>query len=193
MSNAVTVTTNTHPIDRFLLLVQQGIDAWVDAAALAREELRKDPEWADKVAEKNPMITSAFIRRFANIGVKYIPQLVVSDCPGAKRLRTLPLPVQEQCYRNPVPLLIQTADGGWDELQADLHNLTPDQAAQVFAPDHVRTAAEQRAWIEDKRAKDAAPQVVSLPYRVVGKRLVVMEACQLTSKELAMILAELQG
>lgn len=178
-------------IDRFLELVQAGIDSWTEAAAIAREQLKIDPEWADKVAEKNRMITAQFVHRFACIGVKMIPQLAISECPGAKRLRQLPIAVQSDCYQNPVSLLIQT-ESGWEELSVDLHNLTPDQAAQVFAEDRIRTAAEQRAWIEDRKAKQAAPPVkANQPYRLVSNKLVVMIPCQFSRKELSQILAEM--
>jgi hypothetical protein len=179
-------------IDRFLELIQKGIDAWTEAAVIARENLAQDPEWADKVAEKNRLITAQFVHRFACIGVKMIPQLAVSECPGAKKLRQLPISLQERCWQNPVGLLINN-NGDWEELNVDLHNLTTDQAAQVFAEDHIRTAAEQRAWIEDKRAKQSVPPAKSnQPYRVVGSKLVVMVPCQFSRKELAQILADIE-
>lgn len=185
-------TLTTEPIDRFLTLVQAGIDSWTEAASIAREQLKADPEWADKVAEKNRLITPQFVHKFACIGVKMIPQLVISECPGAKRLRQLPLSVQQDCYHNPVALLVQT-DNGWEELNVDLHNLTPDQASQVFAEDHIRTSAEQRAWIEDRKAKCAAstPAKINQPFRVVSNKLVVMVPCQFSRKELTQILADM--
>jgi hypothetical protein len=182
----------TNQIDTFLELVQRGIDSWVEAAKIARAELATDPEWADKVAEKNRIITAQFVHRFASIGVKFIPQLAISECPGAKRLRSLPLQVQEMCFHNPVSLLINNG-GNWEPLQVDLHNLTSDQAAQVFAEDHVRNDGEQRAWIEDRKAKQATePNKVNQPYRVVGNNLMVMVACKFTRKELAQILASME-
>ncbi len=56
--------------------------------------------------------------------------------------------MQETYFHNPPSLLIQN-NGDWEQLKVDIHNMTPDQAAQVFSEDHVRTDGEQRAWIED--------------------------------------------
>ena len=55
----------------------------------------------------------------------------------------------------PVPLLL--ADGS--TIMVDVRNLTPDQAQQVFAADHIRSAGEQRAFYEDKKAMAGAVTV----------------------------------
>lgn len=178
--------------ERFAKLVYQGHSALIEAAKIAMEELAKDPEWAERVHEKNKLITTQMVHRFANIGLKFIVPLAISECPGAKRLRNLDLDTQERYTKEPVMLLIKT-ENGWDTLRVDLYDLTSDQANQVFASDHVRTESEQRAWIEDQNAKRVTqPVKANLPYRMVGSTLIVMSPCQFKRKELAQILAELE-
>jgi hypothetical protein len=188
------VTKSGDSSDRFIDLIKRGIEAWTSAAELARAEIEKDAEWPERVAAKCPMmLTVAAVRRFANIGVKYIPQLAISEAPGAKRLKTMPLTLQEKYVRGPVGLLVKT-DSGWETLQVDIFNLTADQSDQVFADDHARSDAEQRAWIEDRKAKQVAPVTrTNQPWRIVKGNLIVMVPCQFTPKELARIQADMQA
>lgn len=73
-----------------------------------------------------------------------------------------------------------------------VENLTPDQAVQVFASAHVRDAAEQRTFIEDKAFKQIAPPATSgSVFTIKQHRLWVFERCSFTKSQLQKILRQL--
>lgn len=176
-------------VSQFVELLNQGLQAWNDAAAIARENIAKDPEWPDKVAEACPMLSPDKVRAFCKIGQTVHVNLFLASGSGPNALRRLPIALQDKYVSEPVAVLI--ANG--ESLLVDVNNLTPDQASQVFAHDGVRSLAAQRAWLEDKamKAKPIAKKA-DVPYRVTGGKLVVMVAgTTFTRKDLAKFVAEM--
>lgn len=163
-----------------------------NAAAVAervRQLIAKDPEWVDNFCERAPGFTPSFLRRISLLGVKESPQLLFTSSAGAAALRRLPLDIQEKHATEPVELLL----ANMETLCIDIHNLSPLQASQVFASDHVRSLAEQRAWLEDQATRKSVARVVKpdMPYRVVKTDLVIMEPCKLSRKQLMQLLSEM--
>ena len=174
---------------KFISYVKEGITAWTLAAELARREIDSNPEWPEEVESRSKFITSHAVRRFALIGLKYTPELAIDECPGAKRLRKLPIESQRKYYTESLPLLIENS-GHWESLNVSLHNLTPDQADQIFATDHMRTESEQRAYIESKRM-NATANLVDMPYRIVGNDVIFMAGARLKKSDLKLLLDQL--
>lgn len=177
----------------FIEFVMQGIECWTKAGEIAAMASESDPNWIDDVCDKCPDITPECVKRFIDIGRKKLhPRLAISEAPGVRRLRRLPYAVQEKFSNEPLELLVSSGSG-WETLRVDVRNLTPDQAAQVLDEDGPRSIAAQRAYIEDRAAKRVAPPIrASLPYRIVGKKLVVMTGCTLERKDLTKILGEME-
>lgn len=180
--------------NQFVKLVMEGIDAWTRAGEIAARAIAENPNFIDEVCDACPDITPEAVKRFQAIGLKKLhPQLAISEAPGVRRLRKLPFALQEQFVKAPIELVVLRDKGGVEVLKVDVRNLTPDQAAQVFTEDDIRSAAEQRAYIEDRNAKRIAPPTrANLPYRHDSKKLIVMEPCTFSRKELAKILAEME-
>ena len=184
--------TKTKEIDQFVELVQRGIDAWIEAGEIVAKNMDDDAEWAEKVNAAHPEISIEMLYAFDRVGRKQLhPKLLLSDGPGVRKLRRLPYQMQEKYLNGSVPVLVTTTPGEWDTLQIDIHNLTPSQASQVFDGDKVRSPQQQRAWIEDQKAKRVAV-TYDEPFRVTGRKLVIMEPCQLSAKQLAQILAQME-
>jgi hypothetical protein len=178
-------------IERFMELFQKGYEAWVEAGKLVSEQLETDPDFAEKVHDAHPEISCDIIYAFDRLGRKELyPKLLISDSPGAKRLRRLPYSSQEKYCKEPVPLLIRN-EKGWQTLNTSVFNLTPEQAAQIFDGESMRTEAEQRAWVENKATKSLVQ--IDEPYRVSGRKLIVIQPCQFTAGQLARVLAEIEG
>lgn len=183
--------SKTNDIDRFFELIQRGVDAWIEAGQIVAENIDKDPDWADTVNTAHPEIGVEMIYAFERIGRKQLhPKLMLSDGPGVRKLRRLSYHQQEKFLNEPLPMLINN-EGSWESLSVDIHNLTKAQADQVFDGDCVRTLQQQRAWIEDHKAKRSVLQYDE-PFRITGRKLVVMEPCQLSAKQLAQILAQME-
>ena len=87
---------------------------------------------------------------------------------GAKKLKNLPYSQQEKFSKNRIEVLTKTKD----ILKVEVSSLTKEQVKQVFADDHVRTLAEQRAYIESQETYKAKP-VDDVPYMIKNKKLFI--------------------
>jgi hypothetical protein len=160
----------------------------VEVAALVRKEIEGNPEWLDDFCSRFPQFTPSAIRRLSFVGIKESPKLYFTSSSGSAALRRLPMAIQEKHAIEPIELLLSNGA----TLLVDIHALTSDQSAQVFASDHVRTLAEQRAWLEDKATKSSVKIArVNEPFRIVKNELVIMEPCKFTRKELLKILSDI--
>jgi hypothetical protein len=180
-------------VNAFVEAVFGALANLVTAGEIAAKCIAEDPGWIDKVIDKCPDMTIGFIRKMQAIGLKRLhPSLAINESPGVRRLIRLPYPLQEQYAKMPIPLLIKS-NGGCETLQVDVRNLTREQSRQVFADDHVRDDAEQRAWIEDRAAQHAAPhQVENSPYRIVKGEVIIMAPCRLARADLLSLLTRLE-
>lgn len=184
------ITTKT-AVKQFADLVFKGIDFWMQAGAIVSKAMDADPDFAEKVSEEHPEISQEMVHAFDRIGRKELhPRLLLSDKPGPRRLRRLPFRLQERHITEPVSVLVQTSKG-WETLKMSIHNLTPSQASQVFDADSIRDEAAQRAWIQDRAAIEKVIEQHNEPYRITGGKLVIMEPCQFTPKQIAQILAQM--
>jgi hypothetical protein len=180
---------NTNDNEQFITLIQRGVDSWVLAGELAARKIEQDPEWPEKIAQENPWISQARIMDFVRLGRKQVhPRLLLSDRPGPRALTRLPMQLQEKYISAPVELLIKT-EKGWETLLVDICNLTPDQCRQVFDRDGIRDIAGQRAWIESQKLKQSTPEVAVMPWKEQGGKIVILQPCTLTTRELARMLA----
>jgi len=188
-----TVETTEAEIRLFIELVNRGVDALVEAGKLVAKMIEKDEGVIDRICKQCPSMTPEIVIRFEQVGLRKLhPNLLVFDGHGPEALARLPYELQDKYSKEPVPLLIQTANGHWDILKTDVRNLTRTQAMQVFYRDGVRSEAAQRSWIESRALKQIAPSTKSnLPYKTSGKSLIVLEPCTLTAKEIAGILAQM--
>lgn len=182
--------TKTNAVEEFYSLVMQGVNAWIKAGEIVAKQVDIDPEFPDKINAAHPEISTDFVLAFDRIGRRLLhPDLLMDDSPGTCKLRELPFEVQQRHVSAPVTLL--TVDGAkYDQLSVDVRNLTSSQARQVFCKTGVRTVAAQRAWLEDKRSKQSVPS--NEPYRIVGRKLIVMEPTTFTPKQLAQFLASME-
>lgn len=177
---------------KFAELIQQGIDSWVEAGKFAAKKIDEDPGFVDAVCDQFPHITPEMVLRFQQIGLRQIhPHLLLCDGPGPRRLRQLTYELQDKYSKEPVELLVKTGDD-WETLKVDIRNLTPDQAIQVFSRTGINSHAAQRAILEDRAAKKiAAPVDVDMPYRITGRKVVVLNPCTFTATDLATMLAKI--
>jgi hypothetical protein len=185
---------NNHDlVDRFIQSVLGAMANLQEAGEIAAQAIDQDQDWPDKVVDKCPDMTIAFIRKIEAVGRKKLhPRLVVNESPGVRRLARLPYSLQEKYSVNPVPLLINK-NGNWETLQVDVRNLLPDQARQVFSDDGLRDSSGQRAWIEDKATKQVAPPATGIQYQIRGRKVRFLEPAEYSASELASILARIEA
>ena len=151
------------------------------------------PEARAAFAAACPAITPGTWRRLEALGNGTLdPRLVAGVSAAGAILRRLPVAVQREALDRGVPLLL----AGGDSLLVAVDNLSPAQARQVFAGDHVRDLAAQRAWLEANPAQapavaSGAGGVVAPAWGVKGGKVVVSRPCTLTRLDLARMLAEM--
>ena len=173
-------------------LITDGMEAWVTAGKMIATGVDEDPKYIDKLCSHLPDLSPEHLKRLEDIGRKRIhPQILVSAAPGIRRLGRLDYSTQEKYLNEPVDLLIDDGNG-LETLKVDVRNLTRDQSFQAFASDRVRSVAEQRAYLEDRKASQVGlPEEYRLPFKVTSKSLVIFKPCELDRKQLASILAEM--
>lgn len=174
-------------------LIQRGIEAWIEAGQFIAKRVDENPDYIAELSDAMPDISPEHLARFEQIGRKQLhPKLLLSSSPGIRALCRLPYPLQERYLKEPVELFIQNGEKP-TTLRVDVRNLTKLQTDQAFSFDGVRTVAAQRAWLEDRVCRNAVPTIESnLPYRTVGKKLVVVTPCTIDRRDLARLLAELE-
>ena len=176
-------------IEEIIGLINKGVECWFKAGQLVAKNMDEDPDFVDRICDQCPDLSAEVIYRFEQIGRQQLyPSLLLNDSPGIRRLRHLPYELQKKYSTDPVTVLV--SDG--ETLEMDVRNLTPAQAGQVFSGDRLRSVAEQRSWLEDKKSSEAAvPANGNPPYRIVGKTVVVMQACKFKASDLARLIVEL--
>lgn len=178
---------------RFIEAVMQGTQSLFEAGCIAAKAIDSDPNFVDRVCDLCPDITPEFVHRMELIGRKKLSvKLVFSEAPGIRRLRKLPLMLQEKYAVEPVPVLVNASANGWEMLQMDIRNLSPDQARQAIGEDRIRSEGEQRAFIEDRALRDRAPQFDAEPFQIKRGSLYILKPCTLSRKEVVGILSKME-
>jgi hypothetical protein len=156
---------------------------YADAIAQFGQEAR------EKFAAACPKIAPTTWRRLEALGNGSLDgRLLTASSMGAAALRRLPAPMQTKALDNGVDVLV----GNGDTLRVQVDNLTPEQSRQVFASDHIRDIAAQRAWMETHAPQTARPAMVEAPaWKVTGGKVQVSRPCSLTRLDLARMLAEM--
>lgn len=179
-------------ISRIRSLLEISATNLAEAAALVCQVL--DSQQMDKEELATAAgLSLGFVSGMERVGRKKLhPDLFFAETPGFRALRRLPYAQQEKYLTRSVPLLIFTNDGKPEELQVEVSALTHEQASVVFGEGRVRTLGEQRAIYEARRAKEVVGRALAdEPYRIVGNKVLVMKACQLSQAQMLSILSRM--
>jgi hypothetical protein len=172
-------------------LVGQGIDALTAAGRLLLEMLDGGASFPD-ISEQSgiPMDVLGQLERIGRHQLN--PHLLLATYPAVQAIQRLSLSEQDRLLSEPVAVMVMK-DGHPDTLMIAAKNMTREQVGQVFAKGHVRTLAEQRAWLETRGQKSIPPKLQDVPYTITRRHTVVFNACvELTAKELFRIAQALQ-
>lgn len=195
--NATEIAEIDASVNKIMGLLTNSANSLIEASKVALEAYQKHGE--------------AFVERYVAMGAKeshirdvirigerkLVSSLLLPGTPGERALRCMPYEEQERyaVLGKPVEVVVDSGDGV-EIMTWDVKNLTRTQAKQVFdgLGRKVRTPEEQRAWMktQERQAKvSAAKAQMDEPYRVVGNKLIVMQLCQFTRKQLTGILAQM--
>jgi hypothetical protein len=188
--------THTELINEFVGLIAHGIECWTKAGEIVVRLVDDCGMRIEEIAERSDYLTEAIVAKFEQLGRKQlVPDLLVADYPAVQHITKLPYSEQKRIVGGTVDVLV-TTDKGADTLRVATENLTPQQCRQVFGGASVRPIAAQRAWLQsrqqEERIKAAAVVQTQVPYQIRGKRVVFVRPCELSAKDLAQILAQME-
>lgn len=136
-------------IENFVRVLYDGVAAWEKAGKILVALVERNPDVKAKIVREHPEISMGVLTRLEMVGRGFVkPEMLLSDAPAYRAARVLPVSDQARLLNDPnIPLVIR--EGGQTEvLHVDFRNLQTAQVRQVFASDHIRSEAEQRAWME---------------------------------------------
>lgn len=188
--------TKTELVTEFVSLIANGIECWTKAGEIVVRLVDDCDMTIEDIAGQSDYLTEDIVSKFEQLGRKQlVPDLLVLDYPAVRHITKLPYSEQKRVVNGTVEVLV-TSTKGLDTLRIAPENLTPQQCRQVFDGNTVRSIPAQRAWLEsrkqEERIKLSATESVKLPYAIRGKRIVFTKPCEMSAKELAQILAQIE-
>ena len=181
------MTSTLSKIDRISELLNQGIQCWREAGELLCQHLDAGAS-INEVAEQSK-VPQSVLEQLERIGRKQIlPCLLISDYPAARMMEKLPYSEQSRLQDESIPLLLDTNE----ILNVAADEMTKRQAKQAFAPGHVRSISEQKAWLAEQRSIAVPLVTIQTPYTVGRGKVTFHSACEMSRSVLLRILGELE-
>jgi len=184
-----------HLVGEIVSLITRGIECWSKAGEIVVKLIDDHRMTIQEIAGNSEFLTEDILSRFEQLGRKQIlPQLLVADYPAARHVIKLPYSEQSRAADAGVELLVM-GDEGHSTLKVGIGNLTPLQCKQVFTKDSIRSLAAQRAYIESQKTYNEIKDRICTDeaiWKVSGRKVVFLKPCQMTARELAQIIAEIE-
>ncbi len=174
----------------FAKALAHGIASFREAGVVYAKAITEHGQVArDAFTAAVPKLRPSTWRRLEMLGRGALDErLILNGTTGASALVRLPFPLQKDALDNGVELLTTAGD----TLRVEVDHLTAEQSAQVIAIDHIRSLAEQRAYVEAKAPLlRLDPRTRQKCWRVVGGKVRITHPCELTRVDLANMLAEM--
>lgn len=180
---------NDERMQQFFSALQRGADALEEAGKILIEMIDEDASVKERIMEQHPEITEDVLETFERIGRRQLyHRLCLLEAAGIRALKKCPYSEQVKYSTEPLPMLLM--GGAGEQLAVPVQALTPEQVRQVFGPHRVRNLAEQRAWMENQRAKPQ-PLEKSKPYTLAKGKITFHEPVTLSTSDMARLLSEM--
>lgn len=158
------------------------------AVMLARLYAERKEAVLREIHDAEPSLTMGVLRNLVRVGEgTLLPSLVFASGAAYKRLRSLPCTTQRQVMAEGALEVVIVGE----VVRVPLAELLPEQVAQVFSADGLRTPDEQRAWLK-REAMAASGEVTPEPFPWVFRkgRIIVHRDLELTKKDVLRMLEE---
>lgn len=188
MENQITLETGCNEIKS---LFYQGISSFKKAGETLVKMLEAGQHLPEISAASG--IPADVLAQIERIGRGQLnPELLLADYPAVPSIMRLSASEQSRLLVEMIEVMV-IKDGKADTLLVNAKNLTREQVFQVFAKGHVRTLAEQRAWLESRSLKAPEAKVIDAPYTITRRHTVIFNmGVEMTAKELLRIAQALQ-
>jgi hypothetical protein len=172
--------------EMFVAMLYEGVAAWEKAGKLLVKLIARNPDIKFRIVKEHPEISMGVLARLEMVGRGTVkPEFLLSDAAPYQSVRKLPVSDQEGLLKNPTVPLVIREEGRTEVLKVDFRNLQAVQVRQVFASDHIRSEAEQRAWIE----AHSAP-LMQRDWAIEDGMVVFRRGAKLTVSQLSGIIQE---
>lgn len=182
-------------VGEIVALITRGIECWSKAGEIVVKLIDEYRMTIPEIAGNSEFLTEDIVARFEQLGRKQIlPQLLVADYPAARHVIKLPYSEQSRAVDSGVELLVMDGEGH-STLKVAIENLTSLQCKQVFAKDAIRSLPAQRAYIESQKTDNEIKGRICSEeaiWKVSGRKVAFLKPCQLSARELAQIIAEIE-
>ena len=184
MSSAI--TRKRAAVVKFKEAFACGIEHIIEAAAIYVKAIDSGDITHEDFQEAVPGIPPAAWNGLEAVGRGWLDRrLLWGGGRAASYLKRLPPSDQTAAFDNGLKMLLANGDA----ILVKPELMTREQCEQIFADNHVRTAGEQRVYLESKKVdpvlfKTASQAVAAAAVEVVGKKLVVRSAVTFTTAEL---------
>jgi hypothetical protein len=180
------------PFEKLGQLILLGLQGKLMACKLYVELINKKPESKEIIHEKYPFISESDWSKMESVGRgALIPQLLGGG-HNANSLSGCPVSEQEKYNEKPIDVLIKN-NGQYDTIKIYYYNLSTFQRKQVFAKSHVRTVAEQKAYLLSGEAEKAIVHAENgKPYHAIKGFLIIKTPCKIPYRDITYLLNEMQ-
>jgi len=159
--------------------IERGLDYIKNACEIYVEEIDKWVGAKQVFKESYPKVPNDTWSRFEKVGRKQLHiELLCKFSIGARKLARLPFSEQEIAVTKPIEVLTKNNE----VLKVDVDKLTKEQSNQVFAENHIRDIAEQKAIIETIKPVVEGKEAEHVTYLIKGNKLIVKEADTIFTK-----------
>lgn len=166
---------------RFMETLAAGVRSFAEAGKILVELIESDPDAMHRLRTKRN-IPASLLRTMERVGRGLMLPEMFSE-PGLARL---PISEQKLILAGPVDMLTFDGHGEPTTLKVDLMTASSEVRQQVVNGNHIRTVAEQRAYVEARQNinREATSKAATTPWRVVGKVIRVSQDVDLTQGDL---------
>lgn len=166
----------TLSIERFIYLINKGIESWREAGVVLAQLKHIDPSIFKKIMRSSPWLSVETLFAFIKIGEsKLHPQvLLLRNSPALPSLFNADINVQKQCCDGPVEIVTYVDDSTAKTERRMVQELSKKQVQLLFHNGTLRTPEQQAAKLRSERivpkpanptanGKDARFNPVTLP------------------------------
>lgn len=177
-------------VEEFKQAFARGMESIVSASEIYVQAIDENPNMKDVfIAECADFIPASAWSGFEAVGRKWLHPKLLMGGGGkyASKIKRLAYSDQEAVFSGKRFEML-TAEG--QVLKVDIRQVEPDQADQLFDGTHIRTMAEQKAFIEARKSKPAE-EVDVMPYVITDGKVSFRRGVALNKTEMRRILQEM--
>lgn len=178
----------------FILSWAEGVRvAIIRSSQILCEAIDEDPKWMDIIKEKcGKMLPPSLFSDLEKIGrgMLHVDLYLGFNTPNYGKIKQLPPSLQERVIKGEkFEFLLSNGD---KMLQSPL-DLTSDQCQQLIGGKNIRTLAQQKSWMEEKKFEmsNRTENAVRIPYVIIKGKLVIPpngHAVEFTTRDLKTIM-----